>query len=188
MLESTLLMKHELKNLLLFSGADLVGIADLEPIPSDVRNDLPCGISIGVSLNPQVISEIQDGPTKQYFAEYERANTLLDELGHIASEFLNNKGFKTRFLPATSANYDQETLTSPLPHKTAATRAGLGWIGKCALLITKNFGSAIRITTVLTDANLPSGNPTENHLCGKCTLCVESCPGRALSGKTGILI
>jgi len=40
---------------------------------------------------------------------------------------------------------------SSMPQKTIATRAGLGWIGKTALLITPQFGSAIRLNSVLTD-------------------------------------
>ena len=42
-----------------------------------------------------------------------------------------------------------------------ATLAGLGWIGKCALLVSETHGSAVRYNTVLTDAPLPEGTPVE---------------------------
>jgi len=64
-----------------------------------------------------------------------------------------------------------------------ATLAGLGWIGKCDLLVTREFGSAVRITTVLTDAELPVAKPVEVSRCGSCTNCVDACPGKAVSGK-----
>ena len=64
----------------------------------------------------------------------------------------------------------------------AATRAGLGWVGKSALLVTPEFGPAVRLTTVLTDAPLPVGQPVTESRCGQCRACVECCPGAAPRG------
>jgi epoxyqueuosine reductase QueG len=63
------------------------------------------------------------------------------------------------------------------------TLAGLGWIGKCALLITEDFGSAIRLNRVLTDAPLPTGTPIVASRCRDCRACVDACPGRAPTGE-----
>jgi len=175
-------MLDELRTLLQRSGADIVGIADLNEIPADARDGFPFGVSIAVALNPQIIAEIKDGPTKQYREEYERVNKLLDMIGHHAVQFLEEHGHKAKWFPATSYSIDPKTLSTILPHKTTATRAGLGWIGKCALLVTKAYGSAIRITTVLTDAPLPISESVDASLCGECTSCVDVCPGRTLSG------
>jgi len=176
-------MPDELQSLLYANGADMVGFADLRDIIPDARDSFRFGVSIAVALHPQIISQVQNGPTKQYYEEYERANQLLDTLGHYAVQFLKEHGHKATWFPATSYNYDSKTLSTRLHHKTTATRAGLGWIGKCAMLVTRMFGSAVRITTVLTDARLPAGEPMEKHFCGKCTLCVDACPGHAPSGK-----
>ncbi len=70
-----------------------------------------------------------------------------------------------------------------LPHKTVATRAGLGWIGKCALLVTRQFGSAVRLTSFLTDAELECAVPVTQSACRGCTLCVDTCPAGAVSGR-----
>jgi len=161
----------------------MVGFADLQDISPDVRDNLPFGISIAVALKPQIISGIKDGPTKPYYQEYERANLLLDELGHCAVEFVKTRGHQARWFAATSVGIDSDTLSTRLPHKTVAALAGLGWIGKCALLVTRTFGSAVRITTVLTDAGLLIGHPMDTILCGKCTSCVDACPSYAPSGK-----
>ena len=96
---------------------------------------------------------------------------------------LMEQGKSAEWLPATESFIDADTLSTPLPHKTAATRAGLGWIGKCALLVTKEYGSAVRITTVLTDAPMTTGKPVNTPLCGNCTACVDDCPGQASSGR-----
>lgn len=176
-------MLDELRTLLESNGANMVGIADLHDIARDVWDNYPIGVSIAVALNPQIIAEIRNGPTKQYFEEYKRANMLLDILGHRAASFLIEHGYKAVCLATTSLGINPRTLSTRLPHKTTATRAGLGWIGKCALLVTKKFGSAVRITTVLTDAQLPTNHPVDAVLCGKCTACVDACPAHAVSGK-----
>jgi len=173
----------ELNTLLKANGADLVGFADLCEIAPETHGGLPFGVSIGVALNPQVISEIRDGPTKRYYEEYQRANNLLDTLGDQATQFIRDQGHQAKWFAATNADIDPATLSTRLPHNTAATQAGLGWIGKCALLVTKDFGSAIRITTVLTDAGLPANEPVNKSMCGNCTSCVDACPGNAISGK-----
>jgi epoxyqueuosine reductase QueG len=174
---------EELSGLLKANGASMVGFADLREIASDALDNLATGISIAVALNPQIVAGIQDVPTPEYYQEYNRVNSLLDKLGHLAARHLTEQGERVAWLAATESLIDKETLSTPLPHKTTATRAGLGWIGKCALLITREYGSAVRITTVLTDAPIATAQPVNNSLCGECTACVDTCPGQAPSGS-----
>jgi epoxyqueuosine reductase QueG len=73
--------------------------------------------------------------------------------------------------------------------KTAATQAGLGWIGKTALLVTPGFGSAVRLGTVFTDLVLPTGAPVKAGRCGSCRACVDACPvdaGRDVTWRAGL--
>ena len=150
-----MIMLDERRTLLLSNGADMVGIIDLNEIPADVWNGFPFDVSITVALNPQIMSEIKDGPNRQYYAKYERTNHLLGSLDHHAVRFLGEQGYRTEWLATTNIRIDPETLSTRLLHKTVATQADLGWIGKYALLTTKEFGSSVRITSVLTDAKLP---------------------------------
>ncbi len=174
---------RELQESLLAGGATLVGCADLRPLPATVRHDLPVGIAIGVALAPSIVAELCGGPTKAYAAEYRRANTLLDRLGRRCAGFLQQQGSLAVARPPTVEKLDEETLATELPHKTIVTRAGLGWIGKCALLVTKQYGSAVRYTSILTDAPLPVATPVDEPLCGDCQACVEACPAAAPSGR-----
>jgi epoxyqueuosine reductase QueG len=109
-------------------------------------------------------------------------NTLLDELAQKTVLFLMQKNFKVKMRPATFEE-DQSHLTAKLPHKTVATRAGLGWIGKSALLITRQYGPAVRFVTVLTDAPVKPAKPINKSLCDRCVHCVEACPAHAHTGK-----
>ncbi|MGQ9629003.1 MAG: 4Fe-4S double cluster binding domain-containing protein [bacterium] len=95
------------------------------------------------------------------------------------------EGFRAHPLPATleEGEVDPRFLAAPFPHKTAATRSGLGWIGKSALLITPQYGPRVRLATILTDMPLDVGTPIEGSRCGDCDLCVRACPASAISGN-----
>jgi epoxyqueuosine reductase QueG len=175
------MLNDKLMDILVSEGASLVGWADLGEIASEDRDNLPYGISIAVALDAEVMSAIQNGPTRAYYDEYKRLNTLLADLGQNVEVFLSSQGYRAVCLHPTSGN-DKNTLATRLPHKTVATRAGLGWIGKCALLVTPKYGSAVRLITVLTDAPIAAGQPVNESRCGDCVACVEICSARAVSG------
>ena len=112
-------------------------------------------------------------------------NQLLDYLGKLTANYINEKGYQAYHIPSTVSTRDQVllNLSTPLPHKTVATRAGIGWIGKSALLITGKYGSAIRLTTVLTNMEFLVGIPVNISYCGECNECVLACPAQAISGE-----
>jgi epoxyqueuosine reductase len=172
----------ELTTILSSQGAVIVAAADIGRISPDLRYGLPVGISIAAPITPDIVAGIKDGPTSEYYAEYERLNELLGKLGAVAADYISKRGHKAVAFAATNVDYDSKTLTTRLPHKTVATRAGLGWIGKTALLVTRSFGPAIRLTTVLTDAKFPCGQPIDASQCGDCRACVEVCPAHAATG------
>jgi epoxyqueuosine reductase len=173
-------MHEELRSMLISGGAAVVGFANLGVLPAGDREGCPTGVSIAVSLDRGVVLGLGAGPTGEYYAEYKRVNTLLDELSAGAVAWLKERGFRAAARKATvGSEFDREGLATRLPHKTLATRAGLGWIGKTALLITETCGSAIRLTSVLTDAPLSAGIPVEESRCGDCDQCVRACPAGA---------
>jgi epoxyqueuosine reductase len=174
---------EDIRKILLESGAALVGFADMRALPAEDRMGMDSAFSIAVALSPEIVSRITKGPTQDYFREYRRANVLLSELSHKAAKLLIEKGFAALALEPTAEAFDAVKLRAGLSHKIAATRSGLGWIGKNALVITRPFGSAIRLTTVLTDARIETGQPFDESRCGTCTACVEICPALAPTGR-----
>ncbi len=169
---------------LLSKGASLVGFADMGEVESAAREHLPRAVSIAVALDPDIAASIKDGPHLAYYREYARVNALLSELSRSAAVFLQRCGFRAVALEPTTEDFDAKNLSAGLSHKIAATRSGLGWIGKNALVVTEPFGSAIRLTTVLTDAPLDTGRPRNESKCGACAACVEICPAQAPSGTS----
>lgn len=97
---------------------------------------------------------------------------------------IENNGFNAFPIAASqSRNTDKEQYAGVFPHKTGAVLSGLGYIGKNALLITDEYGSRIRLATVLTDMPLmPEREMLENG-CGDCHICVDACPAKAISGR-----
>lgn len=169
---------QELKEQLISRGAALVGFADMRAVPEAQGDDgLPFAVSIAVSLDPAVVAEITDGPTREYLAHYKERNAFLDGLAAEAAEGLVAQGH--RAVPSAATTHSGKAR---LPHKTAARLSGLGWIGKCALLVTEEYGAAVRLNTVLTDAPLPVDVPTAEGRCGDCEVCVKICPGGAPRG------
>jgi epoxyqueuosine reductase QueG len=169
---------QELKN----KGAAIVGFADLTPLPENVRHGYINGVSIVIRLNPIVINSVKDGLTMRHYEEYIKENEFLDSLALFAKAYLADKGYDSFALTGDNQITDQVTRSTPLPLKTVATRAGLGWIGKNAIFITEEYGMAVRLTAVLTNAPLETGVPVTTSRCGGCTVCKTICPAKAVSG------
>ena len=61
--------------------------------------------------------------------------------------------------------------------------------GKNCLLVTSQYGPAVRISSLLTNAPLECNKAIDVSRCGECRVCVEHCPARALKGtlwNTGV--
>ena len=69
--------------------------------------------------------------------------------------------------------------TSPLLEKAWAEESGIGWIGKNSNLINKKNGSWSTLGFMILTKNLIPDKPHQS-LCGKCDICIESCPTKAI--------
>ncbi|MEA3359277.1 MAG: 4Fe-4S double cluster binding domain-containing protein [Thermodesulfobacteriota bacterium] len=163
----------------------LWGVADLSEFATPMDNTgkrLQRAISWAVPMTPGIMAGIKQGPNKAYADEYVKVNNLINSQAKKLTREIKLRGFSCLPL-AASERTDLINIKGDFPHKTAATRAGLGWIGRNCQLITRDFGSWVRLGTVFTDMDLPCGPPVEHNLCGRCTLCVDACPAGALNGK-----
>jgi epoxyqueuosine reductase QueG len=165
------------------AGADLAGVGDLTALPEAQRCGLPYGIAVAVKYPEWVIRGIADMPTRDYYDHYHTLNEQLDALVTLGTRLLIDAGYRAVAQTRAFVQQSETDYSTILPHKTVATCAGLGWIGKCALLVTREFGSAVRISSLLTDAPLMPSAPVDASQCGSCTACTLACPAGAVSGK-----
>lgn len=171
-------LTKELKALLLEKGAALVGIGNMEGLENCKYTT---GISVAIPLPKTLIRELQEAPNEEYYHLYHSLNAKLNEIVSAGEEFLRQKGFEA-YAQTTDRVVVNDDRKSVLPHKTVATKAGLGWIGKNCLLITKEYGPAVRISSLLTNAPLECDEAVTESRCGDCELCVACCPAKALKG------
>jgi len=176
-------LTRKIKTELLRLGADIVGFGDIGELPDNVREGLPVGISVAVIYPKEVIRGIAELPTLEYRKWYDTLNERLDTIVSHGAEMLHKMGYKAVAQTIERVGRGETNNTTLLPHKTIATRAGIGWIGKCALLVTDEYGSAIRLSSILTDAPLNTVLPINKSRCYDCMVCADACPASAVSGK-----
>ncbi len=169
----------EAKSITVWGAADLRNFST----PLDHKgNKFPFAIAWAIPMNPKIMASIQNGPNQPYADEYAKVNNHINELSVALSAEIEKRGFKSKPL-AASVRSDTVNIKGDFPHKTVATRAGLGWVGRHCQLITRQFGSWVRLGTVFTDIELPCGPTINRNFCGKCMSCVEACPANALTGN-----
>ena len=75
--------------------------------------------------------------------------------------------------------------SAPVLDRAWAKQAGLGWIGKNSMLISRTSGSFVFIGEIILNLELENNQIPESDFCGSCTRCIEACPTQAiLDGRT----
>ena len=91
---------------------------------------------------------------------------------------------------ATREDYRAYVDTGPVLERGWAAKAGLGFIGKNAMLISRRHGNWLFLATILTRQELVADEPVRKQasdfadvglLCGKCTRCLDACPTQAFA-------
>jgi epoxyqueuosine reductase len=74
---------------------------------------------------------------------------------------------------------EQDALRVRTLDRAAAVRAGLGWFGKSANLLTREFGSYVFLAELITTLELEPDEPLQAN-CGQCVDCIVQCPTGAI--------
>ncbi|MBF0559477.1 MAG: epoxyqueuosine reductase [Nitrospirae bacterium] len=159
---------EQLKAYLKTEGATIVGVGDLTRFLAKEITHLGRGISLAINK----------GLTQD-------AIERLLKLQRLTEAWLKDRGFRSLSVPPDSDRIKGKyiaRLYHLVSHKTAATCAGLGWIGKNGLVINSDYGSKLSWATVLTDAPFWPDSPYMESKCGDCDLCVKYCPSGAVQG------
>lgn len=176
-IENPEIMSRHVKEAAKQLGADLVGITNLSPEYAFEHFDpihYPTAISLAVSMDlagvkyattEKSTAAIMDGYQRAAFASIELAKRIR-ALGWSA-------------LSASNVGAD----TAEVLHVPLAVQAGLGQLGKHGSLISKEFGSNLRLATVLTNMPLAHDRPIDigvDDFCTRCEICMTNCPPQAI--------
>ncbi len=173
----------ELKKRALEWGASLVGFGDVSVGLAPELAHMPSAIALAVK-HPVNGGTYKCGSMTAYSNQYKDVDRILESVQKKTVTFLKSRGWLTLAIPPDSAKADGSFVSKlyPLfPHKTGATCAGLGWIGKSGLLVNPQYGARLSWATVLTDAPLEiCRTPYTESKCGSCSRCVNACPASAI--------
>jgi epoxyqueuosine reductase len=140
------------------------------------RDFLPEARSVIVLGTPSYMGEIEgfEECRKELLGRVEPSHVnvkylqVSSEKSYRISEFFTSRGFQCFSL-----------IGGQFPLKLMASKCGVGYYGKNAIIQHPDFGSWISLSAYVTDAELEPDNPLEGD-CGKCELCLSVCPTGAI--------
>jgi epoxyqueuosine reductase QueG len=187
-------MKEQIRKLIRSWGADVCGFADVERFdnvseecnPAEIFTDCKSVISFGIAL-PKGLFKVPPRLIYGYYNTF--CQSEVDRIAFKAAKHLEESYHCVAVpMPCDSPYeyWDIEKMEGRglLSMKRIAVAAGLGTIGKNALLLNKQFGNRLTLGTVLTDLELTSDPLAESLCMKKCRKCVVSCPVNAIENET----
>jgi len=186
-----MVIKRELTNkakiVALEHGADLVGVVkmmDLQEHAESISRILPEAKSVMVVSARHSLSAI--GSKNIQMAQFDTIHAYNEcaRAAHATTRFFESEGYRSVAVPAfipIDMEEPKRGMQGEICWRRAGVKSGLGSYGKNGLLVTREFGAAIRISGLITCAGLESDSPLEEDVCDHCMRCVEACPVGALS-------
>ena len=171
----------EIEDFLKSKGAEVVGFASLEGI-KNVPKEYPNSILIGIPIEKEALNTIYTDDQSIYVESMKATANKLNDIILEGEEYIKNEmNYNALAISRERVMGELKDLASKIPHKTTGTRSGIGWIGRCALLISPKYGAALRLSTLLTDMPIKVGTPIDDSLCEECTDCQDACPVNAIN-------
>ena len=168
----------ELKKYLINEGISKVGYAqvNVEDFPN-----LNYGISLVLKLPKDAIQALLDDEFEKYWKIFHRQIDKLTGISLKTEQLIKDNGYDAFGLTMQRNECDMEKLLSKLPYKTLATSSGLGWIGRSALFVCEEYGSAVALSGILTDMPLKISSPITDSYCDECEECQKACAVDAIN-------
>ena len=184
-------LTEALKEMALTLGAFKAGIATTEtlaggPPSADLTYVLPeakSAICFALAFDQSLIDPyFKKEDHKSLETNKVRTTTLANGIALEMAGFLQQLGYKAvpqgaNFVYRTDSENGPMDMKPPISHRYLAVRSGIGYFGYSGHIITKEYGSAIALASVVTDAELAPTEPLpeEENYCDGCKLCLSVC-------------
>ncbi len=177
------------KQAALKNGADLVGVVRVDSLPEHMKRIermLPEAKSVLVIATKHSLASLQSNTNE--LAQFDTIYTYNESAraAHATARYLEYEGFLSTGVPAfipLDMNESGKGMRGEICWRRAGVRAGLGTYGETGALVTKEYGQAVRLSGMVTTAELSEDSPLKEDVCDHCMRCIESCPVNALSGE-----
>jgi len=184
-------INSEIRDKLKEHGAEFISFIDISELPDKQSLGYKKAIIFGKSLSKKFIDDVNGGMKTGKGDEFEIKEHETDALADRLADYLKEKGYKAFSQSEDSCDealrYNEETKINDLPTKTLAHMAGLGFIGKNALLVNDMYGCALSMCAVLTDAPVETKTfDMELSKCGNCNECKDACHLNLIFGREWI--
>jgi epoxyqueuosine reductase QueG len=189
-------MNNELTKELLDRGMNSVHFVDISALPKEATLGFDKAIIFLIALTKEYVLDLLNGAqVDEQDDEFLLKEQQIEETADWLAEYLKQKGYNAHsqseknnfacgYIETGFIDPDHQEGVCVLPQKAIARLAGLGFIGKNDLLVTEEYGCAVCICSVLTDAPVQAENrPIMSSKCGTCVECVKNCPANALTGN-----
>ncbi|HOF04502.1 MAG TPA: hypothetical protein PK175_09165 [Syntrophales bacterium] len=184
-------LTNRIKELARCLGAAEVGITTTETLaggpPSvDLSYVLPgakAAISFLVPLNQSCIEPyLQKKDHRAHELDNIRTNTLVSGISFEIANYLSQKGHPSigqtaNLVYRTDTPHGPFDEKPPIAHRYLAVRSGIGHFGLSGNVITREYGAAVILGSLVTTAALLPTEPLppEENYCDSCRLCMASC-------------
>jgi len=159
-------------------GVDACGFVDVETLAGMPTGVPPAGMTFLADYRWAIVLGAQQGKLGSG-ASGNEVSLYLERVALEVAACLEREGFRALTVHPED-EFDPTQRLGLLSLKVLAKGAGLGWQGRSLLIVSPEFGPLHRLIAVLTTMPLQSDHPIPNQ-CGDCTLCVDTCPARALT-------
>ena len=136
------------------------------------------------ALEPHGVERPPAGAERYYFGpENKMLAHEVSMIGYRLARKLHQQGHRAFYLPEVET--EPRFKTAPFYVMPAMYTAGLGQLGMNCCIINGQYGPLFRATAVITDMELPAGEPMEGMQypeCESCLECVRRCPSKSLDG------
>ena len=169
------MVEKNIRNIFLKYPEVIYGFTDIaySEYANTYRSALVFAVPYGEQLTIETYSE------EKFEKGIQDAKKVVEEILEQLQKMLDEYNVKY-YVPPVAQNNEMD-LTAPFSFKFAAINAGLGWIGKNDVVITKQYGPRVRLSAILINELFIYGNKIIKSNCPEnCKKCVDVCPHKAL--------
>jgi ferredoxin len=187
-------IEEDIRSFLKNQGVQVIGIAGPERLdgppsldPTYTMRGAKSIISFAMPMNVDAIYDFLSKKTPvTHNTDQLIGNQKIHHIAKRLADYINDRGFRARAVP-TNNNYrrslDVYSTHPDFSHRFGAVVSGIAGQGMSGNVMTKEYGAAVYLSTVVTDAVLKSDPMLPpryfiDQYCKKCLICDKACPAK----------